>query len=891
MLAKASLLIKKLLFILVITPSIIVLGQSREASTNTQQSLLANQIYKELDTYLLAPDVKATASFSNWLSSKNPTTNDAFLAKVIGLSQLGYHSRQLGNLTKAIDFYTQAWFIYREHGLSGFDILESCLKPLGNLYTQTNAYTEAIEIHQRYLSLAQQAKNNAAVAGGISNLANVYQHFGNPEKAIQILRDGVMQYPKNTFLLTNLASSLVAAQRIEEGLTVAAASIAIDPNQPSVYSLQAQVLAQIGAYDQAYDTLAYALSIETAQPIVDTRAQAKLHLAMANIRFRQEQTKAALSQIEAAYQKLIPAMNVDQRAKGTPPPRPLLYAENTLMDALDLHARIFERGNRENDALILYEHATTVSRLLSNNLSSQQSKMGLQTAQKKRAEAFLELAYSIYQSQPSPELLNRAFAMSQSTQALLATQGYIDKEKRQRLQDEPLVSTLNALEKKQTQWYTELQQKRSALETETPPYLALLDSIESNRFIITATQQALAKRYPDEQKDTLWELEKVKAKTALQQHRVLSYFLGKNTSFQFVIDANETQFVKLTSSAQANTKFLKSITQFLDYFTDANTINRDPQKYANAAFALFQNLHIPLDKSLVILPDSFLQFVPFDALLTSAHKGFQFDQMPWLSNRTDISFALSAQLYLTHDNPMPSTATALGVFPVFEGSNRALPYSLQEAASLEKQFPSVLLLKEEASVVAAFAKADTHQIIHLSTHASGGSFTEPPAISFYDSILPVTQLYGNVWQPDLVVLSACETGIGRIVTGEGAQSLARAFQYSGSKNIVFSLWQVNDQATTQLMSSFYKTLKQNNSRNKSLSLAKRMYLKDKSVSNAKKSPYYWAAFVYYGTVDPVVSKNFWLWGLALGLLIVFLGLLIVRKYGITSRIFARQRLH
>lgn len=891
MLAKASLLIQKIALLLVLTYTSGNLGLSRAAYKSAQQPSLTDQIYEKLDTYLEAPDLQTTASFSSWLYAQKPTAKDAVLAKVISLSHLGYHSRQLGDLSKAIDFYSLAWHLYRVAALDGFDILESCLKPLGNLYTQTNAYTEAIEIHQRYLSLALQTEDKAAIAGGIANLAKAYQHFNNPEKAIQILRAGVEQYPKNTLLLTNLASSLVAAQQIEEGLTMAAASIALDPNQPSIYSLQAQILAQIGAYDQAYDTLAYALSLETDQAVADPRAQAKLHLSMASLRHSQEQTKAAISHIEAVYQYLIPTIDLDQDTHNKIPSPSQLYAENTLMDALDLHAQIFESSNRAEEALLLYEYATVVSKQLSNNLTSQQSKMALQTTQKKRAEAFLDLAYTLYQTKQSPDLLNRAFVMSQSTQALLATQGFIDKKKRQELQDEPLVVSLNRLEKKQTQWYTQLEQQQSALQTKSPLYLAILDSVESNRYAIASIKRDLAQKYPDQKSDTQWQLENLQEKAARHRHRILSYFIGKNTSFQFVVDAKNTQFIKLTSSAQANTKFLKEITQFLDFFSDANTINKDPQSYAAAAFALFEDLHIPLDISLVIIPDSFLQFVPFDALLTSTHKGFQFEQMPWLSLSTNISFALSAQLYLSGDTPLSSKASALGVFPVFEGSNRALPYSLDEAVALEKQFPSELLLKDEASVVAAFAKADTHQILHLSTHASGGSFTEPAAISFYDSILPVTQLYGNVWQPDLVVLSACETGIGAIVRGEGAQSLARAFQYSGSKNIVFSLWQVNDQATTQLMSRYYKTLKNTNSRNSSLSDAKRMYLQDPSVSNAKKSPYYWAAFVYYGTVDPVTSQNFWWWALTLGLIIVFLGFLIERKYGITSRIFARQRLH
>jgi CHAT domain-containing protein len=125
--------------------------------------------------------------------------------------------------------------------------------------------------------------------------------------------------------------------------------------------------------------------------------------------------------------------------------------------------------------------------------------------------------------------------------------------------------------------------------------------------------------------------------------------------------------------------------------------------------------------------------------------------------------------------------------------------------------------------------------------------------------------------PQLVVLSACETGVGKLQKGEGVISIARGFQYSGANNLLFSLWKVNDLSTSQLMTSFYKNYKKTNSAYLSNYRAKLEYLNNTNIDNIKKSPYYWGSFVFYGTIEPESSNySFYLLGLLLTLIILFL---------------------
>lgn len=103
--------------------------------------------------------------------------------------------------------------------------------------------------------------------------------------------------------------------------------------------------------------------------------------------------------------------------------------------------------------------------------------------------------------------------------------------------------------------------------------------------------------------------------------------------------------------------------------------------------------------------------------------------------------------------------------------------------------------------------------------------------------------------PNLVVLSACETGIGKFYKSEGSMSIARGFQFAGAQNLLFSLWKVNDYTTSIFMGDFYKNIKKNIPYYKANHQAKLDFLENKNISNAKKSPYYWASFVYYGRIE------------------------------------------
>ena len=174
--------------------------------------------------------------------------------------------------------------------------------------------------------------------------------------------------------------------------------------------------------------------------------------------------------------------------------------------------------------------------------------------------------------------------------------------------------------------------------------------------------------------------------------------------------------------------------------------------------------------------------------------------------------------------------------------------------------------------------AGDYRILHLSTHGKANDKVgDYSFLAFYeqdDSLenewLYNRELYNLKLNADMVVLSACETGIGELQRGEGIISLARGFSYAGAKSIITTLWSVDDKSTMRLMENFYANLKSGQSKDAALRQAKLDYLK--TSRDIGDEPYFWAGFIPVGDMSPVELdggwRNWWVYGLvSLGALI------------------------
>ncbi len=187
-----------------------------------------------------------------------------------------------------------------------------------------------------------------------------------------------------------------------------------------------------------------------------------------------------------------------------------------------------------------------------------------------------------------------------------------------------------------------------------------------------------------------------------------------------------------------------------------------------------------------------------------------------------------------------------------------LPYSQKEATSITQITPKhvTLLSQRQASKQAFYQHApQDYPIIHFATHGLANS--ELPSlgglvlsnVDSNDNLLLAPEISSLKLSAELVVLSGCETALGRLIDGEGLQGLSRSFFEAGAKRVVASLWAVQDDATAELMSEFYRALLlQKHSPAEALRIAKLQVKNYRRKNNSRpwRDPYYWAGFVLQG---------------------------------------------
>lgn len=295
-------------------------------------------------------------------------------------------------------------------------------------------------------------------------------------------------------------------------------------------------------------------------------------------------------------------------------------------------------------------------------------------------------------------------------------------------------------------------------------------------------------------------------------------------------------------------------------------------------------------KKLIIVPDKNLVNLPFDVLLTDegGQPTFPYEQLPYLLRKYTLNYSYSAALLLENKNRkrsnrtgilslaasydtsvVQSSMTRMPYIKKIRKKLEVLPYAEKEVKGLEGRYNGTFLYAKEANERRFKQLVDSFSIIHLALHGltnkampmfSGLLFSEN-LDTLEDNMLFLHEISNLDIQTDMVVLSACETGVGRYTEGEGAMSLARAFMYAGTASVVMSLWAVNDQSTEGLMAAFYKKLSEGLPKDEALRQAKLHYL-DRQKGRAA-HPAYWAAFVHLGDAQsiaiPKKGNKLWLY--------------------------------
>jgi len=297
-----------------------------------------------------------------------------------------------------------------------------------------------------------------------------------------------------------------------------------------------------------------------------------------------------------------------------------------------------------------------------------------------------------------------------------------------------------------------------------------------------------------------------------------------------------------------------------------------PAQYADAAGGLFDFIAGPARsdieqaRNVIVIPDDVLHYVPFEALVMTS--GDSYSDMGYLVNEATVSYVQSASVLvqLQQRPAIVPTKELLAIGdPDFGGTNelsalrgnalQQLPFSGEEVSAISGLFAasSVDLYTGDSATEMAIRDdiaANTYRFVHFATH--GLINDDRPDFSALalargntrgEGLLQASEIFNLPFSADLVVLSACETGLGQLVQGEGMVGLTRAFMYAGAGAIVASLWSVADASTAELMQTMYSDVVNNKaSAADALRASKLSLIRNPETAH----PFHWAPFVFFG---------------------------------------------
>lgn len=356
----------------------------------------------------------------------------------------------------------------------------------------------------------------------------------------------------------------------------------------------------------------------------------------------------------------------------------------------------------------------------------------------------------------------------------------------------------------------------------------------------------------------------------------------KGELYRFVITKETVNFSmeKIDHSYEKNVDF---VYRFLTSSNYLFTKKKDFVHYSVAGYDLYEKLLKPVSalikgKDLTIIPDGKLSYIPFDALLSQLPDTsvMNFRNLDYLVRSHAINYSYSSTLLYNFQTKTAQGSKSLLAFsPAYldnesrEDKENAKSYVFSPLPGVEDEVKYISSYMNTVSFDGLQAqesefkeKARDFDVLHLAMHTiindslpmfSKLVFSSPVKNSADDGFLNTYEIYNMKLKARLAVLSACETGSGKLQKGEGVMSLARGFIFAGCPSIVMTLWQVEDKSGAEIMRNFYSYLAKGKRKDVALQMAKLKHLESSDPLTAH--PHYWLGYVNIGNPEALYTSK------------------------------------
>jgi CHAT domain-containing protein len=810
--------------------------------------------------------------------------------QAITLVGIGHFHTKLGEFQKALVKYSQAKVMF-ENSPAQTD-LASLLSGLGFIYESTGFFEKALEYRQQALKIYDEAKFKQAKEILLWRVAESYASLGENEKA-----------------LNNYNEALTIAKEIKDGL------------------FEAVILRSLGAYYEKGSDLQIAKSYyEKALQLNLTLKKGREAAYCLNNLGHLEEINSDFSDALKKYQD---ALSLNRENSD------LLGESTTLFNI----ARVQQKQGNLSEAKLMMEAALLRVESLRSKIAGQDLRSSYFASVHELYENYIDLLMRLHQTDAAARFDIQAWQTSERARARSlfealskANQANSEIDKELLEKERALYKSLSEKEAKRLELLRK-QAGEAEVKSINQEIDALTAELEELRIRIRGSE---ASRLETPDLVGLEELQSVLTNDAI----VLEFSLGEKQSYLWAITRNSLQTFVLPARAEIenSAKILRealvvrqNLNREASLAEQRAQIQEAEQKFQQESVNLSRMLlnQLPLtNQKLLIIPAGALQYVPFEALPLPNQ------QVPLITNH-EIVYQPSAATLTALEKTVAnrkSTPKDVAVIadPVFslneiaqntesvrsvDNAGQELLLTLRDAEWIDgnSNIPSLPASRVEAETILKNAGSSNnlsaigfqaskslatgeelkqYRIVHFATHGVLNPKNPEQSgliLSLYnekgqpqDGFLRLSDIYALNLPSDLVVLSACSTGLGKEVRGEGLVGLTRGFLSSGAARTVSSLWKVDDEATAELMSGFYQTMLQHGLTPAAALREAKLKMMRESRWNA---PYFWAGFVAQGEfkekIEITRQNSLFNWQIYIGGIILLTllasGYLIVRR--------------
>ncbi len=832
----------------------------------------------------------------------------------------------LGKLYRIMGFNDKA--LYYQYKALKICLAKSKKNPnLGIIYNEigatlelTGEYEKAFQFYKKSRDLVVEkfGKDHFQVSIGTCNMANIYREQENYEKALELLQTSLSieinnlgeRNPNIALDYMGFGNVYLAKKQYTKASDYYLKALAIQQsifgNDHNDVAYSFERLGELNKKIKKFDTaMLYFNEALDINKYIYSEPNQFIAASYEQIGQLYNETKAyqkallTFKKAEKANTKnAIDTLNVNSLISNSLNINQLLNITN---GKAKTYMALYKQGKSIKDltnAIVLYQQADTLINHLRKTHTNYKDKI-----------AFSKTAKNIYLGAITAQLL--AYKHQKHSKALEEAFYYAEKSKSNTLKEfltnsnaksfAGLPESIVALEKELRTYDSFYQSKIIEEQSKKQIDSSKITYYENELFRINRRQDSLTdileKEYPKyyqlTYKNDIVTVSKIQEQLD-DRTTILEFFTSDSTTYAFTISKNDITVQELSTP-----KLTKQVETFRK-----SIIAKDTEAFKTQSHTLYRQLIAPISKKLVgdqliIIPDESLWHLNFELLLTQNNGSNNPSLFPYLLKEYAITYANSTNLLFSpvknnvtseirqeclafsFSDSTQTTDTRAISLSTFRNSKMDLPGTREEIRKISDIVDGQYYYGSQA-IEANFKKnVGQYNILHLALHGEVDNERPENSKLFFtkskdtieDNLLYSHELFALDIPAELTVLSACNTGTGKIAKGEGIMSLGTAFQYAGTKSLLLTSWEVSDTTTPELMKYFYANLKAGMNKGKALQQAKLQYL---STANTNRlDPFYWGAFYLVGDPAPMHFNNasilYWSVGIGIVLLLLFIG--------------------